>query len=76
MKEDKKNAKLDLNLYNLTEIKEKSANIQHRASLITMLTHQIDLYNKAIQKLNHALELYHQTIGNLAQFFDLSTLEG
>ena len=76
MKEDKKNAKLDLNLYNLTEIKEKSAKIQQRASLITMFTHQIDLYNKAIQKLNHALELYHQTIGNLAQFFDLSTLEG
>lgn len=66
MKEDKKEAKLDLHVYNLTEIKDKAANIHQYTSLITMFTQQIDLYNKAIQKLNHALELYHQTIGNLA----------
>ena len=74
MKEDNKDAKLDLNLYDLSEIKEKSVNIHQYTSLITMLTQQVDLYNKAIQKLNHALQLYHQTISNLAQFADISTL--
>lgn len=31
-----------------------------------MLSSQVELYQKAIAKLNNALELYHNTIDNLA----------
>ena len=31
-----------------------------------MLSSQVELYQKAITKLNNALELYHNTIDNLA----------